>query len=61
MVHVALDLKPDAICQQLRDAGLSNICVPSPAAFVEVAAIPTLGSGKLDLKALRDVAREHLN
>jgi acyl-[acyl-carrier-protein]-phospholipid O-acyltransferase/long-chain-fatty-acid--[acyl-carrier-protein] ligase len=38
---------------------LSNLWIPSPDSFLQVEAIPLLGTGKLDLKALKQVALEH--
>lgn len=58
VVHVPLELSPETLCKRLREAGLANIFVPGVNAFVQVDAIPTLGSGKVDLKALRDIAQE---
>ena len=37
-------------------SGLPNLFLPSEDSFLEVSAIPELGSGKLDLKTLKDVA-----
>jgi len=51
-------LGPDRICQMLLQAGLPNLWIPSPDSFIEIAEVPTLGSGKLDLKKLLELALE---
>jgi len=59
VLHTPLDKTPDEICRELSDAGLPKLWLPSPDSFVEVAEIPVLGTGKLDLKAMKDRAAEH--
>jgi acyl-[acyl-carrier-protein]-phospholipid O-acyltransferase/long-chain-fatty-acid--[acyl-carrier-protein] ligase len=38
---------------------LPNLFIPSVDSFVEVRELPLLGSGKMDLKRLREIARDH--
>jgi acyl-[acyl-carrier-protein]-phospholipid O-acyltransferase/long-chain-fatty-acid--[acyl-carrier-protein] ligase len=52
------NLSPEQLCRGLADAGLPNIWIPSPDSFSQVAEIPVLGTGKLDLKGLKDLALE---
>jgi acyl-[acyl-carrier-protein]-phospholipid O-acyltransferase/long-chain-fatty-acid--[acyl-carrier-protein] ligase len=52
----ALDVRSWA--QQLGGRGLPNLWVPSERDFHPVAEIPVLGSGKVDLKRLKDIALE---
>jgi acyl-[acyl-carrier-protein]-phospholipid O-acyltransferase/long-chain-fatty-acid--[acyl-carrier-protein] ligase len=59
VLHTPLDKTPDEICRELADSGLPKVWLPSPDSFVEVAEIPVLGTGKLDLKAMKDRAAEH--
>ena len=40
----------------LSGSGLPNLWVPRPNAFFKVEKIPVLGTGKLDLRAIRDQA-----
>ena len=54
--HKALDRTPQQICKELQEAGLPNIWIPSPDSFCQVEEIPVLGTGKLDLKGLKDLA-----
>jgi len=44
--------------QALAGRGLPNLWVPGPRDFYAVPELPHLGSGKLDLKRLKDVALE---
>jgi acyl-[acyl-carrier-protein]-phospholipid O-acyltransferase/long-chain-fatty-acid--[acyl-carrier-protein] ligase len=59
VVHTRLNISPDEICRRLAAAGLPNLWIPSPDSFLEVESIPLLGSGKVDLKAVADLAGEH--
>lgn len=58
VMYTELPKAPDALCRDLAAAGLPNIWIPSPDSFCQVEAIPVLGTGKLDLKALKDLALE---
>lgn len=46
------------LTQQLSAKGLPNLWIPDDRDFIEVADLPILGSGKLDLKKLHDIALE---
>ena len=46
------------LCDQLALRGLPNLWVPSERDFVVVDELPVLGSGKLDLKRLKEIALE---
>ena len=46
----------DQVLQELASVGLPNLWLPSADSFLEVEEIPVLGTGKLDLKALKDLA-----
>ncbi|MEO0530563.1 MAG: hypothetical protein AAF266_08300 [Planctomycetota bacterium] len=58
VVHLPIDKTPDEVVEALRGRGLPNLWVPSADCFMEVPELPLLGSGKLDLKGLANVARE---
>ncbi len=47
-----------AITQQLRAAGLSNLEVPGERDFVQVPELPILGSGKVHLQRVKELAQE---
>jgi acyl-[acyl-carrier-protein]-phospholipid O-acyltransferase/long-chain-fatty-acid--[acyl-carrier-protein] ligase len=56
VLHTGLRLPPADICRAMVAGGLPPLWVPSPDSFRQVAAIPLLGTGKLDLTTLREVA-----
>ena len=60
VLHRKLSQSTDAIRTGLQAAGLSNLWIPSADNFVEVEQIPLLGTGKLDLKGIRQLAEERL-
>lgn len=47
------------VLDELKAAGLPNLWIPSPDGFHEMENIPLLGTGKLDLKAVKDTAMQH--
>jgi len=47
--------------QQLNDRGLPNLWLPRERDFYQVPEFPILGSGKLDLKRCKELARELSN
>jgi acyl-[acyl-carrier-protein]-phospholipid O-acyltransferase/long-chain-fatty-acid--[acyl-carrier-protein] ligase len=59
VVHTPLSMTPKEICEKLGKIGVPNLWIPSHDSFVEVEAIPVLGSGKTDLKAVSDLAKQH--
>lgn len=57
VLYSALPTQPEEICRRLgSESGLPTIWIPSPRSFYRVNQIPVLGSGKLDLKRLHDLA-----
>jgi acyl-[acyl-carrier-protein]-phospholipid O-acyltransferase/long-chain-fatty-acid--[acyl-carrier-protein] ligase len=56
VIHTALDKSPETIAKELGQAGLPNLWIPSPDSFYPVDSIPLLGTGKVDLKGLKDLA-----
>ncbi|MGQ9576356.1 MAG: AMP-binding protein [Thermoguttaceae bacterium] len=56
VLHTGLSKSPEEICRQLAAAGLRPLWIPSPDSFCQVDQIPVLGSGKLDLRQLNDLA-----
>ena len=55
VLHTPLEKTPADLCQRLRETGLPNLYVPSEDSFFQVDAIPVLGSGKLDLKRMKEL------
>jgi acyl-[acyl-carrier-protein]-phospholipid O-acyltransferase/long-chain-fatty-acid--[acyl-carrier-protein] ligase len=58
VLHLPTSRDPHDVCRGLAARGLPNLWIPAPDSFAEVAAIPVLGSGKLDLRWLASEALE---
>ncbi len=56
VLYTELSQTPEQICKALAAAGLPALWIPSPDSFRQVETIPILGTGKLDLKHLKDLA-----
>ena len=61
VVHTALDLSTDDIRQRLKQAGLPNLFIPASESFIQVDKIPILGTGKLDLRELKELAKSRFS
>lgn len=46
------------LCERLAARGLPNLWLPGERDFLQIAELPILGSGKMDLKRLQDIALE---
>src|ERR1019366_6704839 len=58
VLHLALpETTPQEVWKQLNERGLPNIYIPSQRDFYQVAELPILGSGKLDLKKCKQMAQ----
>ena len=51
-----LPVPAEDVCKLLQRAGLPNLWIPSPRDFFQVESIPILGTGKLDLRAVKELA-----
>jgi acyl-[acyl-carrier-protein]-phospholipid O-acyltransferase / long-chain-fatty-acid--[acyl-carrier-protein] ligase len=62
VLHTPLNGGRDAggISQELSTRGLPNLWLPAERDFIEIAELPVLGTGKLDLKRVREIAVERL-
>jgi acyl-[acyl-carrier-protein]-phospholipid O-acyltransferase / long-chain-fatty-acid--[acyl-carrier-protein] ligase len=58
VLHLPTNKTVDEMRSSLTAAGLPNLFIPGPDSYFEVEAIPLLGTGKLDLKGARDLAKE---
>lgn len=58
VLHTKIEKSPDELRKGLTELGLPNLFIPGNDSFFEVDKIPVLGTGKLDLKAMRTVAEE---
>ena len=54
--HLPTDRAPAEIVKSLLQRGLPNLWIPSADSFAEIAELPFLGSGKLDLRHLKELA-----
>ncbi|MGC4005847.1 MAG: AMP-binding protein [Pirellulales bacterium] len=61
VLHRPLAKSIDELRKALSNDGLPNIWIPSNDSFKEVEKIPVLGTGKLDLKGVKDLAKELFN
>jgi acyl-[acyl-carrier-protein]-phospholipid O-acyltransferase/long-chain-fatty-acid--[acyl-carrier-protein] ligase len=58
VLHTLDDARVQDCQARLDQTGLPNLWIPRPQAFVKVDAIPYLGSGKLDLRKVRQLAQQ---
>ena len=58
VLYTTTHTTPDEMRQALIDAGLPNIFIPSAGCFHKVDKLPLLGTGKLDLRGIKDMAAE---
>ncbi|MCA9119063.1 MAG: MFS transporter [Planctomycetaceae bacterium] len=58
VIHTTLNLSVDELRKGLSERGLPNIFIPGGDSFLEVESLPVLGTGKLDLKAVKQLAIE---
>lgn len=58
VLHKTLQQPIEELCQQLSQEGLPNIYIPSPDSFFEVSELPILGTGKLDLATIKQMAAD---
>ncbi|TWT57920.1 Bifunctional protein Aas [Thalassoglobus neptunius] len=58
VLHRPLHITPEEAIKQLSSTGLPKIWLPSRESFVEVESIPVLGTGKLDLRGIKELALE---
>jgi acyl-[acyl-carrier-protein]-phospholipid O-acyltransferase / long-chain-fatty-acid--[acyl-carrier-protein] ligase len=58
VLHKPMKKTPRQIIDRLQAAGLPNLFIPSADSFIAVETIPMLGTGKLDLRGVKDLAAE---
>jgi len=61
VLHKPLARTPGELCRSLAEAGLPRLWIPAQDSFIEVEDLPLLGTGKVDLKQLREIALERLS
>ena len=60
VLHTKVKKSPTDYCQGLAQAGLPNLYIPTANSFYEVEHLPLLGTGKLDLRAMKEMAMERV-
>ncbi|MCR9198028.1 MAG: acyl-[ACP]--phospholipid O-acyltransferase [Planctomycetaceae bacterium] len=60
VLHRPMSVAVSEVMQHLQTAGLPNLWIPAADSYVEVAEIPMLGTGKLDLKGVQQTALTHV-
>ncbi|MBL7662945.1 MFS transporter [bacterium] len=60
VVHTQ-EINPEAVLAKLRESQVPNLWIPAARDFICVDAIPILGSGKVDLQAIRELAAKRLS
>lgn len=58
VLHLTEIPDAQAVCRQLAERGLPNLWIPVADSFARIDELPLLGSGKLDLRGLGELARE---
>jgi acyl-[acyl-carrier-protein]-phospholipid O-acyltransferase/long-chain-fatty-acid--[acyl-carrier-protein] ligase len=58
VLHTTTDSQVDQALSGIKKSGLPNLFIPRRDHFVKVEALPMLGTGKLDLRALKSMAAE---
>ena len=48
------------VIKRLQEGGLPNLWIPKPECFLKIDKFPLLGSGKMDLKRIKEIAKENL-
>ena len=56
VVHTPWATTPAEVCRKLIATNIPKLWIPSPDDFIQVDEIPILGTGKLDLRAIRAIA-----
>jgi acyl-[acyl-carrier-protein]-phospholipid O-acyltransferase/long-chain-fatty-acid--[acyl-carrier-protein] ligase len=56
VLHTGLPKNPEGICRELAGKALPPLWIPSPDSFYQVDEIPLLGTGKIDLRRLKELA-----
>ena len=61
VLHTHLEQSPEELNRALAAAGLPNLFIPSPDNYLELDQLPILGSGKLDLRAIKQLALQRFD
>lgn len=58
VLHTLMDGELEVLVDKLKDCDLPNLWRPKPTSFYRIAEIPVLGTGKMDLKKIKALAKE---
>ena len=58
VIHTPLETTPADLVKQMADAGLPRLFIPAATDFYEIAEMPAIGIGKVDLEAINRIAGE---
>jgi len=58
VLHTAWETPPAEVCRKLAASPLPRLWIPAADDFLQVEAIPVLGTGKIDLRRLKEIAME---
>jgi|GEM_PF-51863 len=58
VLHLPLEMTVDQVRTKLIQMGIPSLFIPAGNSFYEIDELPMLGTGKLDLKKLKDIAAE---
>lgn len=61
VLHCPLGKSVEELLKEFAASGVPNLWLPDRTAFFEVEAVPLLGTGKLDLKQMRELALQRAN
>ena len=61
VLYCQAEFEVDHVVKELQGQGLPNIFIPKPRDFIQVDALPVLGTGKMDLRAMKQIAIERLS
>ncbi len=56
VLYASPSIKPAEVVAKLRASDISRLWIPDPADFIQTAALPVLGNGKLDLRKIQQIA-----
>ena len=56
VLHLLDEEKLRPVLEQLPNSGLANLSIPKSDSFFKIESLPTLGTGKLDLRAIKETA-----
>jgi acyl-[acyl-carrier-protein]-phospholipid O-acyltransferase/long-chain-fatty-acid--[acyl-carrier-protein] ligase len=56
VIHTGLNESPDELRRKLADNGLPNLYIPGTNSYLQIEKLPMIGTGKIDLRQIREIA-----